>query len=169
MAAALLKVKGAKKRSGRKRSGRGEGSKMAHIEYTLLVWLVFCEQFDYHNTRACSTYVCACVHVVQLELLNDAKEALQKVLKLDKTNATALFRMGKVCTHHYLLLCIPANGHSLPPPTNQPATARASDAFTPTTCLPSPSFVLRCAPAKGITKKQSSTSRWPLQRNPTKR
>ena len=34
--------------------------------------------------------------LVQLELLNDAKEALQKVLKLDKNNATALFRMGKV-------------------------------------------------------------------------
>ena len=38
-------------------------------------------------------YVCPWA---QMELLKDAKEALQKVLKLDKTNATALFRMGKV-------------------------------------------------------------------------
>ena len=49
------------------------------------------------NEHAVHTYVCMYVCPwAQMELLKDAKEALQKVLKLDKTNATALFRMGKV-------------------------------------------------------------------------
>ena len=53
------------------------------------------------------------VCVVQLDLLKDAREALQKVLKLDKTNATALFRMGKV-----LALCAHTSRHTQPASTH---------------------------------------------------
>ena len=82
-----------------------------------------------------------------MELLKDAKEALQKVLKLDKTNATALFRMGKVsqsCVHvEYVCTSM--------------QTQLAS------------TLSYRCALDKEITRKLSSTSSWLLQRNPMKR